>query len=251
MTIRLSTKLRNNMVGSAGVASTFANGIIEVRTGTQPANADAAVTGTLLGTITLNSGAITAEVPASQTITLGGTSGSINAVFVGNMNIIPMGAVLFVTDATQTGGALAAAINANGIYEATSAAGVVTLVAPPGVGAAHNGLTLTTTVTTLTATAGGAIAGGVGAVNGLTFGAPSGGSLSKTGVWSCTAVAGGTAGWFRIKAARTDADGASIVLARLDGQVAIAGADMNISNTTFVVGSPVTIDTLTITMPAA
>ena len=59
MTVRLSTQLRTNLAGSTGFAATFANGIIEVRTGTQPATADAAATGTLLGTITLNSGAFT------------------------------------------------------------------------------------------------------------------------------------------------------------------------------------------------
>lgn len=60
MTTRLSTALRTNLAGDTGFAATFANGIIEVRTGTQPATADAAATGTLLGTITLNSGAFVA-----------------------------------------------------------------------------------------------------------------------------------------------------------------------------------------------
>lgn len=59
MTIRLSTALATNLAGTIGFAATFANGIIEVRTGTQPATADAAATGTLLGTITLASGAFT------------------------------------------------------------------------------------------------------------------------------------------------------------------------------------------------
>jgi len=59
MTIRLSTALRNNIAGTTGFAATFANGIIEIYTGTQPASADAAVTGTLLGTVTLASGAFT------------------------------------------------------------------------------------------------------------------------------------------------------------------------------------------------
>ena len=57
MTVRLSTGLRTNLAGSTGFAATFANGIIEVRTGSQPATADTAVSGTLLGTFTLSSGA--------------------------------------------------------------------------------------------------------------------------------------------------------------------------------------------------
>ena len=59
MAIRLSTGLRNNLAGTTGFASTFANGVIEIRTGTQPASADNAASGTLLGIVTLASGAFT------------------------------------------------------------------------------------------------------------------------------------------------------------------------------------------------
>lgn len=77
MTVKLSTALRTNLAGSTGFAATFANGIIEVRTGTQPATADAAATGTLLGTITLNSGAFT---PGTSTNGLTFASASAGAV---------------------------------------------------------------------------------------------------------------------------------------------------------------------------
>lgn len=65
MTLRLSTKLRDNLAGPIGFATTFANGVIEIYTGAQPASADAAVTGTLLGTVTLNSGAFTPGSPTN------------------------------------------------------------------------------------------------------------------------------------------------------------------------------------------
>jgi len=248
--IRLSTKLRNNMLGPTGLAATFVNGVIDIYTGTQPLTADTAASGTKLGTVSLSSGAVTAEISASKTLTLAGTSGSVNTVLVGNMNIIPSGAVLFTTDLTTTAALLAAAVNAAGLYEATSASDVVTIIAPPGTGATHNGLTLTSTVTTMTATSGGNLAGGVTAVNGLTFTSPSSGMISKSGVWSCTGEHEGTAGWFRMKAGKADADGASTTLARLDGAIAIAGSDMNVANVVVSVGSPVTIDSLTITMPS-
>lgn len=74
MTLRLSTKLRDNLAGTTGFASTFANGIIEIRTGTQPATADAAATGTLLGTITLASGAFTPGT-ATNGLTFAAASG--------------------------------------------------------------------------------------------------------------------------------------------------------------------------------
>lgn len=151
MTVRLSTKLRDNLAGTTGFASTFANGVIEIYSGAQPATADSAVTGTLLGTVTLASGAFT-----------------------------------------------------------------------PGV-----------------------------STNGLTFAAASGGAVSKSGVWSFNGIAAGTAGWFRLKGNAVDAGGISTVLPRLDGSIAVSGADMNLSNITIAIGAPNTIDTFTWTQPAA
>lgn len=254
MTIRLSTQLRNNIVGPKGVGATFANGIVEIRSGSQPASADSAATGTLLGTVTISSGTFTAETRASATITLSGSSGSINTVNIGTtgpVNIIPLGAVNFVTDLATTAEALRDAIIRAGICHATSSGAVVTVVAPSGTGDAWNGLALSTTVTTMSATSSGNMTGGIDAVNGITFGAPSAGVLSKTGIWSFTGVASGTAGWFRIKASAYDDNLASTTLARLDGSIAVSGADMNLSSVSITIGMPTTIDTLTITMPAS
>ena len=65
MTIRLSTGLRNALIGTGGgLAAVFANGIIEIYSGAQPASADSATTGTLLGTVTKDAGAFT---PGSAT----------------------------------------------------------------------------------------------------------------------------------------------------------------------------------------
>lgn len=150
MSVRLSTKLRDNLAGTTGFAATFANGIIEIYSGAQPATADSAVTGTLLGTVTLNSGAFT-----------------------------------------------------------------------PGV-----------------------------ATNGLTFAAASGGAVSKSGVWSFNGVAVGTAGWFRLKGNAADAGGVSTTLPRMDGSIAVSGADMNLSNISIAIGAPNTIDSFTWTQPA-
>ncbi len=254
MTIRLSTALRNNIVGPKGVGATFAGGIVEIRSGTQPVTADAAATGTLLGTLTMASGAFTPETRASATLTLAGTAGSINTVNVGTtgpVNIIPLGPVSFITDLTTTAAALRDAIIRAGIYHATSSGAVVTVIAPNGTGDAHNGLALSYTATTMTATSSGNITDGVDAANGLQFAAPVDGVLSKSGVWSFNGTAAGTAGWFRMKTSELDNDTLSTTLARLDGSIAVSGADMNLSNITIAVNSPVTVDTLTITMPAA
>jgi hypothetical protein len=57
--IRFSTGLRNNLAGALGLAASLERGVIEIRSGTQPASADNAATGVLLGTMTLASGAFT------------------------------------------------------------------------------------------------------------------------------------------------------------------------------------------------
>jgi hypothetical protein len=145
---RLSTGLVNNLVGATGFAATFERGIMEIYSGTQPASADAAPTGVLLGVVTLNSGAFTP--------------------------------------------------------------GVVT--------------------------------------NGLTFGAPVDGVVSKTGVWSFNAIATGTAGWFRLKANALDNNTLSTTLPRLDGSIAASGADLNF-RTDLAIGAPTTIDSFSWTQP--
>ncbi len=91
MTVRLSTALRTNLAGSTGFAATFANGIIEVRTGTQPATADAAATGTLLGTITLNSGAFTPGTSTNGLTFASAAAGAVSKSGVWSFNGIAAG----------------------------------------------------------------------------------------------------------------------------------------------------------------
>lgn len=251
MTIRLSTGFRNKLVSSTGFAACFAGGVIDVYSGTQPAGADSAVTGTLLGRVSIASTTYVAETPASATLTLTGTNGGIATVNIGTFNIIPLGAVAFTTDLATTATALSDAINRNGIYTATSSGAVVTVIAPGGTGAAHNGLALAATATgDMVGTSSGNITGGVAATAGLQFAAPSAGTISKSGVWSFDGLAVGTAGWFRIKASAADADASSTTAVRLDGSVAVSGADMNLSNISITIGAPNTIDTFTYTQPA-
>ena len=59
MAVRFSTGLRDKMLGSADLKTALANGIINIYTGAQPASADSAASGTLLGTVTVDAGAFT------------------------------------------------------------------------------------------------------------------------------------------------------------------------------------------------
>jgi hypothetical protein len=59
-------KIFNNTAnGGLGFAEIFKDGVIEVYAGTRPVNADAAVSGTLLGTVTVNGGAFVAGQAAN------------------------------------------------------------------------------------------------------------------------------------------------------------------------------------------
>ena len=89
--------------------------------------------------------------------------------------------------------------------------------------------------------------------NGLGFDAPAAGVISKAAAetWRGLGVANGTAGWFRFVGNATDAGGSSTTLPRLDGTVAISGADMNLSSLTIVIGVPTTVDVFQFTLPAS
>lgn len=91
MTLRLSTGLRTNLAGSTGFSSSFANGVIEIYSGTQPATADAAVTGVLLGTVTLNSGAFTPGVSINGLTFASASGGAVSKSGVWSFNGIAIG----------------------------------------------------------------------------------------------------------------------------------------------------------------
>lgn len=253
MSTRISTGLRNAIVQGLGLSGALNKCSIEIYAGSQPANADAAVTGTLLGVATIGSGALTKETRATGSITITGGATSVATLTVGGMNIIPDGAVAWNTSTAQTASDLCDAINRNAIYTAVVSGAVVTLSPRPGVGAAHNTYVVTSTGSVTASYSN--MASGVSPVNALKLAIPSAGVITKPpgDVWSFVGVANGTAGWYRIVNSATDAGGALVGapwLARLDGSVATSGADLNLSNISIAVGAPNTIDTFSFTMSA-
>lgn len=88
--LRLSTGLRTAMAGSTGFAAAFADGVIEIYSGAQPASADSAPTGTLLGIATQDGAAFT---PGSTTNGLDFAAAADGAVSkTGNWVITPVAA---------------------------------------------------------------------------------------------------------------------------------------------------------------
>lgn len=260
MALRLSKALRNFQLQHGSIKNALQNGIIEIYSGAQPTTADDAVTGTLLCTFTKSGGAFTPEVLSQGSMTLtGGGSGSVNTVTVNGINIIPQGAVAFNASLSQTATDLAAAINAgmsSPEYRASAVGAVVTITALPGTGTGPNGFVVTATLTTITATYVnmGTVTAGVAPANGLSMGSAAAGLIAKTAseTWQGTAVASGTAGWFRFRGSVTDAGAADAAetFVRLDGNIAASGANLNMSNTSIVAAAVQTLGTFQLTAPA-
>lgn len=76
------------------------------------------------------------------------------------------------------------------------------------------------------------------------------GVLSKLGsqTWSGTTVAGGTAGWFRLRAPG-DTNALSTTQPRYDGAIATSGAEMSLGNLAMLAGAPFILAAATFTLP--
>jgi hypothetical protein len=258
MTIRFSSGLRNFLNEGGSLKQAFAGGKLQIRSGAQPSSANDAAAGTLLATITLSSGAHTAEVSSVGSVDLtGGASGSVDTLTVNSIEIMGS-ATPFNTSLAQTAADVVEKINNNPLnmlFKASvTATDVITITAKPGLGTLPNGWVVASTVTTITKTDSN-MAGGVASVNGLRFGDSVAGVLSKlaTDVWSGLGLSDGTAGHFRFLGSVADAGSSdsSEVFHRIDGNIATSGADLNMTNTNIVTSATQTISTATITVPAS
>jgi hypothetical protein len=149
MALRLSTGLRQAMLGTASFDATFTACFINIYTGTQPATADTAASGTLLATIYSN----------NPTDTVG--------------------------------------LN----FEVPAVAGTI--------------------------------------------------SKAVAETWAGTALATGTAGWYRMWPAAGNPAILSTTESRVDGNISTSGANMNMSSTSIVQGTVQTVSTFDITLPAS
>ena len=257
MTLRYSTGCRNYQAQHGSLKQALQNGKLQIYSGGQPSTADAAPTGTLLATITANSGTHTPEVLSSATFTLTGTSGGVATLTVNSIPLLDA-AVPFNVSLTQTAADLAAAINlalSAPDYIASASGASVTIKALRGSGTRPNGFALAATYTGDMGGVSGSLAGGVAAVNGLRFGSAAGGSIGKdpAQVWSGVAAAAGAAGWFRYVGSVADSgatDSAESEI-RVDGAIATSGAQINMSSTTIAAGATQTVAVFNFTLPAA
>lgn len=264
MALKLSASLRNAAMESQDIKHAMSNCVLKVYTGSQPATAEAAPTGTLLCTYTSSAGTPTREVRAQGKVTFSGTVASATCTGITVNSIQIMSGT--VTDATGVLADFATAVAANinnnpknQLFDASASAGVVTLTAKPGIGiltGVSNGVVVSAVTTISSADVDiGALTVGVTALNGLQWGDSAAGVLSKlsTQTWSGTAVASGTAGWCRFEAAVADAGAldSSEAVHRIDGSVGTSGAELNMGLLTITSGVVQNISSFTLTLPTA
>lgn len=260
MSLRPSIALRNALMEGSDFLHAMSNCFMKVYTGAQPATPELAPTGTLLVTYSDAGGTPTREVLATGSVELtGGGSGSVDTVTLDG-NEIMGSATAFDTSLAVTAQNVADKINANPanrLVVATVVGSDIVLTAKPGLGAVANGMVVASTVTTITKvdTNLGSDVSGVTALNGLLWGDAAANVIGKniTQTWQGTAVAAGTAGWFRVEAAVADALGVDSTesILRMDGSVSTSGADLNMGSTSIAISSVQTISSFTITFPSA
>lgn len=264
MSVRQTTAMVNKRAQGYGLRDILRDGQLYIYTGTQPASADSAPTGTNLVIFTLSGGVFTAPVRATATLTLSGSGaggGSVDTVKLGgaayNLLSAPVTWASYPSLALLTD-AVAANINARenpwNVVAVSDGVSVVTLYAPHWMGALAAGLTVASTETagTSLAVADTNFVGGTTAVNGLNFDFPAvAGVLSKpVGVeWKGTALAGGTAGWARFVAGGSSVNGAGATEVRLDCAIATSGSDINVGSLTIQANAPQIFGDFTITLP--
>jgi hypothetical protein len=257
MSLQWSTGLRDFVQIHGSYKRALQGGTMRIMTGAPPSDADAADTGSLLCTISLNGGAVTKEVQSYGTVTLSGAGGQVNSIQVNGVDIL--GAVVaYITDLATTAAAVAAQINsyqpvAGPKYIATSSGAVITITALPGTGTTPNTYTVVTSVSGGTlAKSDVAFANGVAGVNGLTYGADITGVLSKSAdTWAGTVILAGTAGYFRLVGSENDDGTLSTVRRRVQGTCGISGADYNMTSVVLAIGDPITIKTFNLKLPGA
>jgi hypothetical protein len=234
--IHVSTKARTLLMQGVGFQQLFQNGALYRYSGTIPSSADLAYSGTLLDIITQSSGARTAETLASATVTIAGSSGSVNTITATAAATVLMAPnqfsaavpVTFNGTLTQTAADVATQINKGTWwhrYTASSAAAVVTIKPLPGMGDSINAADITATCTTLTTTDVD-FASGVDPANGLQLGTTASGVIAASGTWSGVGLADGVVGWCRWIGSQSDAMAASTEQIRMDMDAATSGAIM-------------------------
>lgn len=291
MAKRLSSGMVDFISQEGGITQALSNGVIRFYTGSQPATADAAATGTLLCTFTKASGTLTAETRAACRVVVSADAGSVDSILVAGLPLIGSAVTCGGVQATHMADLVSAINNYSsspdfkavasggsyaGVTYGTGTAGEFFIIAPKNSGDIFNALNIVfnTTVTQITlnggaagvdrtgsfaATVGTGHSGntavvGVTAANGLNFTFPNasaGVAVKEATSWTGVAVATGAVGWFRFSGDSADPTVISTEAIRMDGSVGTSGTDLIVSSTAITTGATQTVNTFTLNMLTA
>jgi hypothetical protein len=246
MTIRLSTGLRNKMMGMEALVSAM--------TLAGDATIELNITGgddtiTRDGGSFITDGFVAGDILKVSGCTTGGNDTALTGTRIKTVAALTLtfdGAILAADEAFAAGAVICAAnggcmkdVMRNGILRIYSGG------QPANADTAYSG----TMLCEFTVSSGAWVAGSED--NGIEFGDETDGYLEKCDgeVWSGVADATGTAGWFRFYANATDAGGASTTLPRIDGSISTSGADLNMASTSITATNTYTIDSFKLTFP--
>jgi len=263
MSERLSTGLRNWMLGYGSMREALQDCVMKIYSGSAPAEADDAVTGVLLATVTKSSGTVTGgywnngllgerSIYNTWKMTLDGDHATGNTCkFTINHNSAGAVAYTYTNTPDQTAEGvlldIIQVINDLGFVKASP--GVVAsheiivrcTMAGDDIVIADNTGDITVTPLELDVEA---------RVDTLFFALPSSGAMSKgTDTWSGLIATSGVAGYFRIVKPEDDGTDSSTPI-RFQGAVSTSGAELNLSTTSLVAATTLTIDTFSISLPA-
>jgi len=259
MALSWSKGIRDFVAVHGSYKRALEGGRLEIRTGSAPATADAAATGTLLCTVSKASGTKGDEIQGKGCVTLSGSGGSVDGITVGGVEILGK-VIAWDTDLATTAALVAQQINAyqpkdGPKYMATSLAAVIKIEALFGRGTNGTGAAVVSSVTTMTkadVNMHGTAGVGTYGTNGLEFGGSTSGIIGKgTAAWSGVNVATGVAGYFRILGPIADGGTAGTREMRVQGVCGISSGDYPMTTTTLTSGQTHTVDAFTLTLPAA
>lgn len=255
MVERLSTGFRNFLLGKGSARDFLADSVMKIYSGAAPASANDIPTGVLLATVSLVSGTtylrpgwgevvnvVVASTAAAHTfavtVVIGTETTATSRVYTNTPQLTTIGAIAV---------RLSKLITECGVKASpVSTSGTITCIAPSRQSltiAAKAGITGSLTFDD-------AIVAKDSAGEMLNFGPPALGALPKTSaVWSALVAVSGVAGYFRF--VQSDDSGASsLTEIRAQGDISTSGAELNLSNTSLVAGTTLTIDSYSFSLPA-
>lgn len=245
MALKLSTGLRNYLLSTGSLRKAFEDGVIKIYTGSAPATADLAPTGTLLCPVTIGSGTVSTDETNEGKITVFTVTGANTST-----TVTLAGVAYNVNSANAT---LTTAVLAIMLAQKINKLSPDCIAVASGTGATLNvmsrieGVTFAT-VATLNTSLSDNIA--ITREQTLQFAVAADGAIAKAAeVWSGTNLDTGTAGYFRmVTSGDLGTNNATDI--RIQGSCNTSGAELNMSNVSLVTGATTTIDTFSITLPS-